>query len=124
MTDERPVAYLAGPMKGIPEYNLPAFRYYGDELNEIGYKVLSPLTIFGGATDLDMEKYLRGELAALLKSDVMFVLEGWEYSNGTNFEILNALAIGLKVWTYPEYQPVTACCILPWNGVPPTGKDV
>ena len=123
MSELFPIAYLAGPMTGIDNYNIPAFIDATFSLENDGYEVVSPLTIFNGDTSLPLEAYLRGELEALLSVDLVVVLPGWELSNGTNMEILMALAMGVPVYAYPSLTQIHEATILPWNGRPPTSKE-
>lgn len=124
MSDLLPVAYLAGPMTGIDDYNIPDFVTAGTQLQAEGYSVISPVTLFGGDTSLPVKTYLRSELSAIFFSDVVFVLRGWEASHGANLEVLVALSIGVPVWTFGTNvlgarTQITRARKMPWNGSPP-----
>jgi len=84
--------YLAGPMRGIPEYNAPVFRSAATHLRELGHEVWSPLEadleLVGGteAASLDIRGTFRRDLDALLQQDAVVLLEGWHDSEGACLE--------------------------------------
>lgn len=49
----KPTVYIAGPMRGIPEYNFPAFHAAAEKWIDLGYNVISPadLDLLAGAVD-------------------------------------------------------------------------
>ena len=108
--------YLAGPMRGYPNFNFPAFKEATTKLREEGYEVFSP-------AEKDIEKYgedlfrktdgdqakadsqgfnLREALAMDLEfickeAEGIFMLPGWEKSKGATAEKAIAEALGLWV---------------------------
>jgi hypothetical protein len=118
------LAYIAGPMTGLDDYNIPAFIEAGDVLLSESFEIVSPVTLFGNDTSLPVKTYLRKELAVLFDVDAVFVLDGWEHSNGANLEVLLALSIGVPVWTFSRKQDgsrtqITKARLMPWDGSPP-----
>lgn len=126
MTARRPLAYLAGPMRGMPEFNFPAFRTAATHVRQQGYDVWSPAehdeagdfypTGMHGFEDLAEHGFnLRAALAEDLRiitteADLVVVLPGWENSKGATAEVATAKALGLPVLTYEEAlnpRPVT-----------------
>lgn len=87
--------YLAGPMRGIPEYNFPAFHAAAKSLREQGHEVWSPAERdlqqdgFDPAKDKahPIRYYMRYDLPAVLESDAVAVLPGWENSTGAKLEV-------------------------------------
>jgi len=125
VTDLLPVAYIAGPMTGLDDFNIPAFVQAGHQLDLEGYSIVSPVTLFGSDTSQPVKVYLRKELSVLFQVDVVFVLGGWEASHGTNLEVLVALSIGVPVWTFGVNAlgvrtQITRARRMPWNGSPPS----
>ena len=107
--------YLAGPMRGIPRFNFPAFDEAAKLLREQGHSVFSP-------ADHDRQKYgtkleeIAGDdeaVAALgfnirhalavdtqyicLHAEAIALLPGWERSRGAMAEWTLAKALGLTI---------------------------
>jgi hypothetical protein len=115
--------YLAGPMRGIPEFNFPAFHAGASRLREIGHIVFSPAERDIAVTGVDISKgNATGDnalaeaqhgfnLREALKDDLEFIcleadgialLPGWQNSKGAIAERATALALGLLVMTIDE----------------------
>lgn len=75
--------YIAGPMTGMPGYNLDAFNAKEAELIAEGWKVLNPAKI-GLLPDYDM--YWPINRAMLDGSDAIYLMAGWEDSVGARKE--------------------------------------
>lgn len=109
------VAYLAGPMRGIPEYNFPAFFKAAAELRMHGLDVWSPAEHdvnqdgFDPAKDTaqPMKHYMRRDLPAVLDADIVCVLPGWENSQGARLEVHVAQACGIPVYNAHDFSPVS-----------------
>lgn len=118
--------YLAGPMRGIPEFNFPAFRRAAAWLREEGYEVFAPhekdIERHGG-TDISAGNTTGSEAAAAEQhgfklrvalgedldwicecSDGIAMLPGWEKSKGALAEKATVEALGLKVFYLFEHQ--------------------
>lgn len=102
-------AYLAGPMTGLAEYNFPAFRTATAELRELGWEVFSPAEVdeaagFNPKTDRPepLRHYMKHDLPAVLTSDVLVVLPGWQGSKGARLEVHAAVACEIPVLSYPS----------------------
>lgn len=108
--------YLAGPMRGIPHFNFPAFHQAEKELRYKGYDVFNPArrdeekygknvsnSETGLLTDVkDSGFNLREALAAdtqwiCLQADAIALLPGWEKSKGATAELALAKALGLSI---------------------------
>lgn len=106
--------YLAGPMRGVPEFNFPAFKRAAAKLRHEGYVVFSPAEK-GQEAVLDKHPGLQDDLAfrrevfkydaiAICESDIIALLPGWEASSGARAEWALACAIGLEFkYLKPEY---------------------
>jgi hypothetical protein len=90
--------YISGPMRGIEEFNFPAFHAAAELLRGFGYRVISPAESFGGRTDLPASDYLRADVGSLLEADMVVLLEGWQNSVGVKVELTVAAAIDLPVY--------------------------
>lgn len=99
--------YVAGPMRGIPEWNFPAFRVAAVMLRGWGFEVFSP-------AERDIEKgwdseypnarplweYMTDDLPMVAKSSVVFFLNGWRESQGATLEYLVARSLGIPCYEY------------------------
>lgn len=109
--------YIAGPMTGLPDYNLPAFAAVEAELVECGYEVLNPGR--HGADDVANGQvrgrgyYMRLGLSDVLRADGVAVLPGWERSRGAICEVQVARELDLPVQTVPSW---VACAGLAHRG--------
>jgi hypothetical protein len=71
-----------------------------DQIRRLGYSVYVPcLDILSGlvAGDLDYADYFENNLPWMLASDLVFVVPGWETSDGTKKEIETAIANNILV---------------------------
>jgi Domain of unknown function (DUF4406) len=110
-------AYLAGPITGKQDYNIPLFDHVANKLREAGYEVFNPLDLsrqrFGqdlaGWKALSPEEVRKAYRALMahqlhwiaLNADVMFMLPGWERSFGARAENEVALACQIMVREVP-----------------------
>ena len=99
--------YLAGPMRGIPESNYPAFKEAAAKLRAEGHIVFSPVDwdmINHGPDGCHSETFdLRNALAAdlewiCIEAEAVAMLPGWQNSKGATAERAAALAIGLEIF--------------------------
>lgn len=106
--------YLAGPMRGIPEYNFPAFDSAARKGREKGFHVVSPADL-DRENDIDsdialeevnkpqmLRAFVRRDINALLSlrseaGDGIALLPGWETSTGAVAEVAVARWLGLSV---------------------------
>jgi hypothetical protein len=105
--------YLAGPMRGIPEYNFPAFEAACKRLREMGHDVWSPherdlADGFNPKTDKahSLKHYMKIDLPAVLDCDIVAVLPGWENSQGAKLEVHTANECGMVVFDAETLQPI------------------
>lgn len=97
-------AYIAGPMRGIPDFNFPAFDALAEELRDKGWSVFSPADRDrerGDAPDPNGENakhlsyYMVDDLPAVAACDAVFLLPGWEQSRGASLEFFVAKALDI-----------------------------
>ena len=97
--------YLAGPMRGYPEYNFPRFREAAAQLREMGYDVLSPAELdeeldgFDGTTEWQgtIKEAMKRDLPSVLSCDAVVLLEGWQNSQGAKLEAHVAKVVGMPI---------------------------
>ena len=112
--------YLAGPMRGYPEFNFAAFVKAAPLLRAAGHTVFSPAERdLGGGFDptgttgstQDLAE-LKFDLRAALGADLAWicgtahgvvVLPGWQASRGAQAEVATACALGLPVWEFGPF---------------------
>lgn len=107
--------YLAGPMRGIDEYNFPVFTAAAGWLRQGGWKVFSPherdwddeaamaehasRRISGDwSTALPFAYYMAFDLQAVCRSDAVVCLPAWEASQGARLECLVATELGHPIF--------------------------
>lgn len=103
------LVYLAGPYRAASQWeNLKHVRRAEEVAAKLwvdGWAVICPhlnSDRFHGPK-LDDERILQGELLMLSRCDALYVMGGWEASEGTKGEIALAKELGLEV-IYEEYQ--------------------
>jgi hypothetical protein len=110
--------YVAGPMRGIPEFNFPAFNAAADKLRADGHEVFNPAQRDNERHGKDISKgnasgdeklaaeqhgfnlrvALGDDLAWICaEADAIALLPGWENSKGATAEKATADALGLEV---------------------------
>lgn len=108
------VVFLAGPMRGYPNFNFHTFQAARNALRSQGASVWCPaerdlLDGFNpwgrdGTTEelaevgFQMESALNRNIAALLGCHAVAVLPGWESSPGARTELAVALTRGIAVY--------------------------
>jgi hypothetical protein len=113
--------YIAGPMRGIKEFNFPAFYAAEEKLRALGYETFNPARRdeekYGSgvrnsergllsditSTGLDLREALGADTAWISKeADAICMLPNWEYSKGARAENALANALGLEVILWKE----------------------
>lgn len=106
--------YLAGPMRGIPNFNFPAFDYAAAKLRARGFTVFSPAERDREVYGAEIEHNPTGDEQKVTNSactindcmaadcewicrnaDAIALLPGWEKSSGANAELALSKALGL-----------------------------
>lgn len=115
--------YIAGPMRGYPEFNFPAFDKARDEFLQNGWNVISPADIDRAAgfsqsvpdQPLDQRTFAYRDFYALfllahLKNGAIAMLHGWEKSTGAVAEFFLARWLGLKILDAQSGQLLKVIC--------------
>ena len=109
--------YIAGPMRGLPDFNYQKFNAVEAELAANGWNVSNPVKIgekFGTAEEINgsailLEAVMQSELLAVKLADAIFLLRGWQHSEGARMELAAALEKSADVYLEendaPAYDP-------------------
>ena len=112
--------YIAGPMTGLPDHNIPAFEAAAKKLRDEGHFVINPVklaTTFGKLYDIAAsfatmygdyriggnisprlaQSIIDADLAAVRSCNAIFLLKGWERSRGAKKELAEAITHGLTI---------------------------
>ncbi len=114
--------YIAGPMRGVPEYNFPAFIAAEERLQDAGHVVFSPVqydrqvgidvTGLTGHEEenipgFNLREAMQAELTWLcLHAEAVVFLPGWEKSLGSRAERATAQALGIPVHELEDFLRV------------------
>jgi hypothetical protein len=108
--------YLAGPMRGYPNFNFPAFDYAAERLRQEGHLVFSPADhdrsvdpriednptgdedLAAKVTGFSIRDALAADTSWICnEADAIALLPGWEKSSGATAERALAVALGLSI---------------------------
>jgi hypothetical protein len=114
--------YLAGPMRGIKDFNLPAFNAAAKVLRAAGWDVFSPAErdtsdetladafseeqLKNGDSHVPLSYFMQYDLAAVCNSSAVWVLPGWENSQGARLEVHVAWELGIDVYDYDTMKDI------------------
>jgi hypothetical protein len=94
--------YLAGPMSGMANYNIPAFERYAHQLRQLGHDVFSPHEN-GLESQAPWAAHMRVDIAALTLCGRFALLPGWTDSKGARIEHDIACALNMQVRPVEHY---------------------
>ena len=111
--------YLAGPMRGYPEFNFPEFFDAAASLRIRGFEVWSPAErdLADGldpkneehrkaAEEKGLKYYMHYDLPAVVDSDAVAVLPNWQDSEGARLEVFTAWVVGMPVFFAWSETPI------------------
>ena len=92
--------YISGPITGNPDYEDDFGRAWV-YLNNKGHAPVSPVDIGRELKEKlkrepTWEEYMRADIKALMDCDAIYLLGGWEVSEGARLEEWIAFRIGIK----------------------------
>lgn len=117
--------YIAGPMTGLPQFNVPAFERMAMRLRFAGFEIISPAeldsegvkaaALISADGKLDANGKLAGEtwgdmlardvkIIADVVRDGVVVLPGWERSRGARLEVFVATLCGKGIYRDTTYE--------------------
>lgn len=107
--------YIAGPMRGLPHCNFPAFDEASKAWGELGWMVISPAELdrehgfFGEGTEPG-KQFLREailrDLNGISVCTAIVLLPGWEQSKGVAVELALARFLGLKIYEHATMREI------------------
>ena len=106
--------YVAGPMRNYPNYNFPAFFAAQEKLEAEGWKVINPAQIdidhgfkledlkdnhdfANEPPETHLFDIVKRDILALIDCTAIYLLKGWENSQGATAEKAVAEWLGMKV---------------------------
>lgn len=105
MTDLYPKrVYLAGPMSGYPELNMPEFRRVTAILRDAGFDVVDPCEWQDVDSPPTRAEAMRQDIPALLSCDGLVLLKGWSESLGANLEVFTAYQLSQPVYRFVDSE--------------------
>jgi len=91
--------YISGPITGLPiEQARAAFSEAEFRLKSAGMEVVNPMNL-PHDHDKSWESYMKECVVALMSCDCIYMLEGWERSEGAAFEFMIAEKFKLSILT-------------------------
>lgn len=118
--------YVAGPMTGYPDHNVPAFDAATAKLRSLLFHVVSPpdvtrsygVTIRGINSDgtIDPAAYcqlVKLDIQAMLQDcERIYVLPGWRESKGAKLEVAIGLACGMKIYDFETLEKINISALI------------
>ncbi len=97
--------YIAGPMTGYPDFNVPAFNLAALRLRACGHEIVNPVEV---VTDLttSWEECMKRDIAELVACDAVATLPEWHKSRGARLEVFIAGTLGMAVTSVKELLEV------------------
>lgn len=99
------LCYIAGPMRGLPDHNYPAFDAARDMLVADGWSVVNPADVsrvlgYDETAPIDSDGLrlcMRANLSMLTRCDALFLLSDWRMSEGARAERIVAELLDLEL---------------------------
>lgn len=91
--------YISGKITGTDDY-MQRFEEAEKALNNMfpGVSVINPAKVNAAMpTDTTYEQYMAMSFTMLDMCDTIYMMQGWEHSNGAKKEIIKAKELGLKI---------------------------
>ena len=88
------VIYVSGPMTGYENFNRELFSSTAKALEDDGFNVLNPATLPDGLTQT---QYMSICQSMVMCAGFIYMLRGWQDSEGAKAELALARKLGLEV---------------------------
>lgn len=89
--------YISGKMGDIPENRIRhRFGEAADYLRQEGYTPVNPAVMLDNP-GLDYEDYMSIDFRMLSVCDAIYMLDGWQESEGAKRELMHAITLGKKI---------------------------
>ena len=108
--------YIAGPMRGYPQHNFPAFDEAKVRGTKLGHRIFNPADLdraVGVSGDLSIplpqnfcRECVMRDIASLFFCDAIALLPGWEQSTGACAEKALAEWLSLQILSAVTFQPL------------------
>lgn len=108
--------YIAGKMRGVPEWNFPAFDAAEERIRARGWHPFSPAQTCRAmgydhpdepVTPEHLRHVMSVDIAAIYAADAIALLPGWETSTGATVELALAQFIGLAILDAVTLKPIS-----------------
>lgn len=100
--DKKPKVYISGPITGLSKKvyknNFNSTELY---LTGLGYDVINPVS-YPTNPEWKWEDYMKRDIKLLCDCDYIYLLEGWQASDGASLEYVIAKNLGIKTLTLDD----------------------
>lgn len=96
--------YISGPITGVDDY-MENFNKAEKYLTSLGYDVINPAKVDAVLPEMSYEEYLNIDLYLLSQCKAIYLLDGWNRSNGARAEMNDALMMGIDIYLETEEMP-------------------
>lgn len=93
--------YISGPITNNPNYR-EDFQAAAEMLKAKGHTVLDPTVWVREGIELAYSEYMELDIAMLKVCDTIYLLPGWQESNGAKYEYSIARELGLNILIHVE----------------------
>ncbi len=116
--------YISGPMRGIPEWNHPAFDAAAVRIAAAGHDPVSPAELDRKSpapvfvdTPQGMRVVMQRDTNAIFECDAIAVLPGWRQSAGAVAEVALSCVLSMPALDAIDLSDVTADVHEWWNSI-------
>lgn len=93
--------YISGPITGTDDYQ-ERFEKAEKYLKKQGFEVINPAKVNGQMPKLKWDEYMQMSMTMLRMAEMIFMLKGWQNSNGAYIE--HSYATDLSINTIYEKE--------------------
>ena len=93
--------YISGPITGVDNY-MDNFNKAEEYLTSLGYDVINPARVDAVLPKMLYDEYLRIDLYLLAQCEAIYLLDGWNRSDGAKAEMKDALMMGIDIYLETE----------------------